>query len=298
MWELAFNNISVRLNEVWRLIVDWSTAHLLQIIIIIVGSEILYRILAKTISRVIHEITKRQDLFPTESDRKKRLKTIDSLINTGLRLAIFSIASIMVINEMGINTAPLIASAGIIGVALGFGAQSLIKDFMSGLFIITENQYRVGDVIEVVTNAAGVKISGNVEAITIRTTVIRDQDGRLHHIPNGNIVTTSNLTMNYAGLNEEVVVAPDTDIDKLEHVINHIGEELVSDTKLGSKIIQPPHFDRVDKLSGQGIVVKIIGKTIPGEQWKVRGAFYKLLQPALEKNHIKLPDQPISKHKK
>lgn len=288
MWEDTIYNIGVRTRDVWHLATDWASNHLLQIVIIIVGSEIIYRLLTKTVSQVIHKITRRHDLFPTESDRKKRLKTIDSLVNTGLRLVIFVIATIMIINEMGINTAPLIASAGIIGVALGFGAQSLIRDFMSGFFIITENQYRVGDVIEVVTNAAGFKVSGTVDAITIRTTVIRSQDGRLHHVPNGNILTTSNLTMNYAGFNEEIIVKLNTDISKLEHIINHIGQELLQDVAFGKKIIQPPYFDRVDQIIGEGMVVKIFGKTIPGEQWKVRGAFYKKLQPALEKNHIKI----------
>lgn len=288
MWETALNSVESRLSEVWHLLIDWSVAHLLQIIIIIVGAEVLYRVLTKTVNKIIHKATHRPDLFPTESDRKKRLKTLDSLINAVLRIAIFVIATIMVINEMGINTAPLIASAGIIGVALGFGAQSLIRDFMSGFFVITENQYRVGDVIEVMTNPAGVKIAGTVEAITIRTTVIRDQDGRINHIPNGSIMTTSNLTMNYAGLNEDLAVDPKTDIDKLEHIINHVGEELVRDTKVGRKIIQPPYFDRIDKINGEAMIVKIFGKTNPGEQWKVRGAFYKKLKPALEKNHIKL----------
>lgn len=288
MWENAIYNVSTRSSDVWHLATDWASAHLLQILIIVIGSEILYRLLTKTVNQVIHKVTRRHDLFPTESDRKKRLKTIDSLINTGLRLVIFIIATIMVINEMGINTAPLIASAGIIGVALGFGAQSLIRDFMSGFFIITENQFRVGDVIEVVTNAAGLRVSGTVEAITIRTTVIRNQDGRLYHVPNGNILTTSNLTMNYAGFNEEIIVKLNTDIPKLEHIINHIGQELIQDVTYGKKIIQPPYFDRVDKISGEGMVIKIFGKTIPGEQWKVRGAFYKKLQLALEKNRIKL----------
>lgn len=292
MWETAFNSVELRLNEVWHLFVDWSAAHLLQIAIIVVGAEILYRVSTKTVNKVIHRATHRPDLFPTESDRKKRLKTLDSLINAVLRLGIFMIATIMVINELGVNTAPLIASAGVIGVALGFGAQSLIRDFMSGFFIITENQYRVGDVIDIITNVGGIKVSGTVEAITIRTTIIRDQDGKLHHVPNGNIMTASNLTMNYAGLNEDLAVSNKTDIDKLEHIINHVGEELVRDTKIGSKIIQPPYFDRVDRISGDAMVVKIFGKTTPGEQWRVRGAFYKKLQPALEKNHIKLSQTP------
>lgn len=288
MWETALINVANRLSEVWELMTGWAGTHLLQIIIIIIGAEILYRILAKATNQIVHKAAQRRDLFPTESDRKKRLKTLDSLINTSLRLFIFIIATTMIINELGINTGPLVASAGIIGVALGFGAQSLIRDFMSGFFIITENQYRVGDVIEIIATVAATKISGTVEAITIRTTIVRNQDGRLHHVPNGSIMSAANLTMNYAGFNEEIIVDNKTDIDKLEHVINHVGEELIHDTKVGARIIQPPYFNRIDKMSSEGMVVKIFGKTIPGEQWQVRGAFYKKLQKELAKNNIKL----------
>lgn len=98
----------------------------------------------------------------------------------------------------------------------------------------------------------------------------------------------SNMTMHYAGFNEEIVVDKKTDIDKLEHIINHVGEELIHDTKIGAKIIQPPYFDRVDAIDSNGVRVKIFGKTAPGEQWRIRGIFYKKLLPALEKNHIKL----------
>ena len=290
MWELAFNNVSKRLNEVWHILIDWAASHLLEIIIIVIGAEIIYQLLTKTVNRIVHRLTHRPDLFPTESDRKKRVKTLDSLINAFLRVLIFIIALIMIINEMGINTGPLLASAGIIGVALGFGAQSLIKDFMSGLFIITENQYRVGDVIEVTTNAAGSVIVGTVEAITIRTTLLRELDGKLHHIPNGNILITTNLTMNYAGINEEITVDRKTDINKLEHVINHVGQEILSEPEIGKKLLEAPHFARIDKITPEGIVIKIFGKTTPGDQWKIKGHFYKKLISSLEKNHIKLAE--------
>ncbi|MCA9344102.1 MAG: mechanosensitive ion channel family protein [Candidatus Nomurabacteria bacterium] len=288
MWETAINNLGTRINEVWHLLIDWASAHLIQILIIVIGSEILLRVLNKAVSKVLHKLTYRPDLFPTDGDRKKRLKTLDSLINASLRLGIFIIATVMIISELGINTAPLIASAGVIGVALGFGAQNLIRDFMSGFFIITENQYRVGDTIEITTNIGAAKVSGTVESITIRTTTLRDIDGRIHHIPNGSIMIASNMTMHYAGFNEEIVVDKKTDIDKLEHIINHVGEELIHDTKIGAKIIQPPYFDRVDAIDSNGVRVKIFGKTAPGEQWRIRGIFYKKLLPALEKNHIKL----------
>lgn len=211
-----------------------------------------------------------------------------------MRVSVFVIAVMMIISELGINTGPLVASAGVIGVALGFGAQSLIRDFMSGFFIITENQFRVGDIIEIATNVSNVRISGTVEAITIRTTVIRDLDGKLHHVPNGNIIVTTNMTMNFAKLNEELVIEQDTDLAKLEHVINHTGEELAADPTFKHRIIEPPYFARIDRINNDGLVVKIFGKTTPGEQWSVKGELYKRLTKALEKNHIELAQTRIT----
>ncbi len=288
MWESLLISLESRFNEVWHLFVDWAAAHLLQIIIIIIGAELVYRLGTKTINRIVHRATHRPDLFPTAVDRRKRLKTLDSLVNATLRLFVFIIATIMVINELGVNTGPLIASAGIIGVALGFGAQSLIKDFMSGFFIITENQYRVGDVIELSTQLGGFRVTGTVEAITIRTTVLRDLSGQLHHIPNGNIAVTTNMTMNFANLNEDVLVDKATDIDKLEHVINHVGEELAENPDYKRHIIEAPHFERIEVVSDDGLVVKVLGKTTPGDQWLIKGAFYRQLMKAFAKNHIKL----------
>jgi small conductance mechanosensitive channel len=289
MWESAFQSVQSRASEVWQLFSSWASQHLLQIIIIIVAAEIVYRVSTKAVSKLVHKATHRPDLFPTASDRKKRLKTIDSLVNATLRITVFAVAGIMIISELGINTGPLIASAGIIGVALGFGAQSLIKDFMSGFFVITENQYRVGDVIELSTLLGNTQISGTVEAITIRTTVVRDMDGKLHHFPNGNIAVASNMTMNYAQINEDIMVDLKTDVDKITHIINHIGEEMKADTKLGRKIVQPPHFERIDAVTKDGLAIKIMAKTTPGDQWLIKGELFKRLLPALEKNHIKLP---------
>lgn len=294
MWEQTIQSLQENGYEVWLLIGTWMANHLLHIIFIVVGAEITYRVLSRTLSKIIHKTTHRPDLFPTELDRKKRVKTLDSLVNAVVRVSVFVIAVMMIISELGINTGPLVASAGVIGVALGFGAQSLIRDFMSGFFIITENQFRVGDIIEIATNVSNVRISGTVEAITIRTTVIRDLDGKLHHVPNGNIIVTTNMTMNFAKLNEELVIEQDTDLAKLEHVINHTGEELAADPTFKHRIIEPPYFARIDRINNDGLVVKIFGKTTPGEQWSVKGELYKRLTKALEKNHIELAQTRIT----
>lgn len=298
MWDTTLNQLQTHFGDTWTQAGSWFGEHLLNILIIVIGGEILYRVLNKAISKVVHKTAHRRDLFPTEVDRKKRVKTLDSLINTTLRIIIFLIAAIMIASELGVNTAPLVASAGVIGVALGIGAQSLIKDFMNGFFIITENQYRVGDVVTITTLTANAKVTGEVEAITMRTTTIRALDGSLHHVSNGTIVVTTNLTMNYASINEDITVAQDTDIDKLQHVIDHVGEEVASDPDLKQQILEPPHFDRIVRFTNEGILIKILGKTVAGNQWEVKGQFFRHLKIALDKNHIDLPVVPLSEKKR
>jgi len=282
MLEEIQNQISDSLSEVSELVGTWVADHLLNIIIILLSGVIARILLTKLVRNIVKQ-TVRHDLFPTETDRKKRLQTLDGLVGASVRVIVWVVVGITIINEVGVNTAPLIASAGIIGIVVGFGAQTLIKDFTSGLFIIAENQYRVGDVIEI--NG----ISGVVEDITIRTTVLRDLDGHLHHIPNGSIDVTTNMTMEHANLHEDITVGLDTDIEQLEHVINHVGEQLVNDSDLKRLIIQPPSFVRVTGFNDNGLVVKILGKTTPGDQWKVQGEFYRLLKKAFDKHHIDVP---------
>ena len=261
----------------------WTSEHALPILGIIIvawlvknfGAQLIMQILTKTV---------RPDLYPTKTDRTKRLRTLESLIKAVLNVAIFIVAGIMIIAELGLNTTPLVASAGIIGVALGFGAQSLIKDLTSGLFIIIENQYRVGDVITLDNG-----VSGKVEAITIRTTVIRSLDGTRFHVPNGNIAWTANKTTSYGGIEEDIVFDANSDIGQLREVVNRTGLKLAKDPELEKKIKEPPHFLRVDGFDANGIRVKIVGKTTSDDSWEVKGAFYKLLIEELRKSNIEIP---------
>lgn len=289
MWESLQQKISDNAVYIGNAMFRWFDLHLINILVILIGAYFARKIATKFLSQAIKH-TVRHDLFPTEFDRKKRVQTLDALVGATVRLLIWFIATLMIISEIGINTAPLLASAGILGVALGFGAQSLIKDFMSGMFIIIENQYRVGDVVELSN------ISGTVEQITIRTTVVRDLNGDLHHIPNGTIAVTTNMTMDFAQINEKFTVALDTDIEELEHVINHVGEQLAADPAHKRHIIKPPRFDRVDGFDKDGMIVRVFGKTSPGEQWAIKGAFYKSLNKAFKKHHIEVPHAQLTIH--
>lgn len=268
---------------------SWVGDHLFNIVIILALGYVA-RILLTKLARNIVKQTVRHDIFPTEIERKKRKKTLDGLVGTIVKIIVWVVVVIMIINELGVNTGPLIASAGVIGIVLGFGAQTLIKDFTSGLFIIAENQFRVGDIIEI--NG----VSGMVEDITIRTTVLRDLDGNLHHIPNGSIDVTTNKTMEYANMHENITVGADTDIEQLQHVIDHVGEQLSAKPELKGIIIEPPKFVRVKGFNHDGLIVKVIGKTTPGDQWKVQGEFYKQLKKAFEKHDIEVGYRRLTVH--
>lgn len=287
MLDKFLQKLETTAHEVWDMMWSWLAAHALNVVLIVIGAFIVRRILARVITQLIGR-TMRRDLFPTELDRKKRLETLDGLIGATTQVFVWVVAIVMIISELGINTAPLLASAGIIGIAFGFGAQSLVKDFFSGIFIILENQYRVGDIVEIS------QISGVVEDITIRTTVVRDLNGQLHHIPNGSIVVTTNKTMDFAQINEDIIVGLDTDVEKIEEIINEVGKEVARISAIKDYIVEPPHFERLDGFTNDGMRIKVLGKTTPGEQWIVKGKFYTKLKAALDKNKIEIPYQHIT----
>ncbi len=263
----------------------WIDQHLVNIILIIIFAIIARRALTSVTVKLLSK-TIRTDMYPTETDRKKRLTTLRELMTAVIKIGVWLVAFMMIITEIGINTAPLLASAGIIGIALGFGAQSLVKDFVSGIFIIIENQYRVGDVIEI----AGA--NGTVESVGMRTTVLRDLSGYVHHVPNGLIEVTTNKTIGYNRINEEIVVGFDSDIERVEHIINHVGEEIAALPDFEKVIKEPFKFSSVKGYAVNGLIIGILGKTKAGEQWRVRTEMYKRLKKAFDKAGIEVTNIP------
>lgn len=289
MDEAIFEYISRLFDRLWANLGNWISDHGFEILIIVLVAWLVKRFGAQFLSRIFHS-TIRADLYPTKNDRLKRLETIDSITNAILKVGVVIVAGIMIVSELGVNTTPIVASAGVIGIALGFGAQSLIKDLTSGMFIIIDNQYRVGDIVKLG------EIAGRVEAITIRTTVLRGLDGTLYHVPNGSIAATANLTMNYGGIDEDIVFGSDIDISKLAIVINRTGLSLAADPDFKSKVLEPPRFERVVGFTAEGIKVKILGTTTTNDSWLVRGEFYKRLIVELRKSNIQLPTPQITVH--
>lgn len=216
-------------------------------------------------------------------DTEKREKTLTQIIASIWRIIVFGYLLLTVMGRVfGINLAPIFASAGIIGVAIGFGSQSLVKDFLSGLFIIAENQYRVGDTVEIM-GATGI-----VERVGARSTVIRDDEGNVHYIPNGTIQRVVNKTMGYSLPRFTIQVDASNDIDKIIKIINQTGKKLASETTWQKKIIDPPQFVSVDDISGKANNLTISGKTQPSDQWDVVSEMRRRLIDQFEKNNIQL----------
>ncbi|HET8784734.1 MAG TPA: mechanosensitive ion channel family protein, partial [Candidatus Limnocylindrales bacterium] len=176
-----------------------------------------------------------------------------------------------------------IAGLGVIGIAVGFGAQTLVRDYLTGALILVENQYSVGDVVRL----AGV--SGTVEDFNLRRTTIRDIDGVVHTIPNGQITVASNLTRVWARINEDVTVAYGTDIDRAIQVVDAVGQAMKADPAWRKQILEPPRVDRVEAIGEQGVTLKILGSVRASDQWAAAGEYRKRLLAALDANGIETP---------
>jgi small conductance mechanosensitive channel len=200
-----------------------------------------------------------------------------------LQAVIIAVVFFMMLSEIGLNISPIIAGVGVIGIAIGFGAQSLVKDLIAGLFIIMENQYRKGDVVKIADT------SGLVEEINLRRTLLRDLDGIVHSVPNGEIRVASNYTKGWSRVNMNISVSYDTDLTRAIEVINRVGKELAEDPDWMGAILTPPRALRVDNLGDSGIDIKILGETKPIRQWDVMGELRLRLKNAFDKEGIEIP---------
>lgn len=257
---------------------DFGWAVLVAILLYWFGSKIV-KWLTIRISTTTYQRTTQ-----TKKDIEKRQATLVALFVTFWRILVitFLIFAALRIFFRDIDLAPLFASAGVIGVALGVGAQSLIKDFLSGIFIISENQYRVGDVVDIEG------ASGTVERIGVRSTVLRDVEGNVHFFPNGMVQHVINKTMGYSMSRFTIAVTPDTDIDSAATLIDKIGTTLAKEEAWKLKIIEPPQFVMVGEITSTAVNLIISGKTQPSEQWSVTAEMRRRLLEEFEKKGIRL----------
>src|SRR5208337_3409664 len=231
-----------------------------RIIGVLIIAFILARLLRK-LSRHLSELSNRQGL--ATGLRAQQLRTLASVIYSVGVFAILFLAAMQILPLLGINMGPLLASAGIVGLAIGFGAQTLVRDFINGFLILVENQYDIGDTVSI----AGVQ--GVVEAMTLRRTVLRNDNGTLHTVPSSEIKVVSNLTRDWTQVPIHVSVAYGADSDRVIQLLNEIAEEVAHDPKYADKIVVKPEVPGIEKVSGGEVDYLMLVKTKPGSQFAV-----------------------------
>jgi small conductance mechanosensitive channel len=252
-----------------------------RIVAILFVAFVLSRLL-KLLAKHFSELGNRQGL--PSSVRSQQIRTLSSVIySIGLFVILF-IATMQILALLGVNMGPLLASAGVAGIAIGFGAQTLVKDFINGFFILAENQYDIGDTVKI----AGVQ--GVVENMTLRKTVLRDADGSVHTVPSSDIQVVSNLTRDWTQVNLQVSVAYAVDSDKVIGLLKQVGYDLAHDPTSAGMIVATPEVPGVDKVSGNSVEYLMTVRTAPGSQYAVKRELQRRIKAAFEKNGIEPGD--------
>ncbi len=262
---------------------NWIWEHGTRIVLVIIIGIVLLMVLKRFLPSLMNNLMARPVRGESKEGIKKRSDTLQ-VVFLGLgRVVIILIALLMILSELNVPVGPVLAGFGIVGIAVGFGAQFMIRDLIAGIFLLMENQYRVGDVASV----GGV--TGLVEMINLRKTVLRDLDGIVHHVPNGEIRVASNYSRHFSRVNLNISVAYDTDLEKAINVINGVCNKMAEEERWGKVFKCIPQVLRVDKLGDSGIDIKITGDVKPLEQWNVMGELRLRLKKTFDKEGIEIP---------
>ena len=269
-------------NEWSVKLLTWLLTHGFRILIVIAMAYVLNYLAKKFIEKIVR-VSVTADRHQTEAAEQKREETLIKVFSWCIKILLVLVVGMLILNEVGLSIGPMLAGAGILGLAIGFGGQYLIRDFFTGFFMILENQYRIGDAVSLD------QTSGLVEDISLRMTTLRDLDGTVHYVPHGDIKRVSNLSMDFARINLNVRVTYQTQLEKAIEVINKTGLELAADEKWKDSITKAPEFLRVDDFLESGISLKILGETVPLKQWEVTGELRKRIKVAFEHDGIDMP---------
>ena len=256
---------------------------------IVVAAAIIIRLTHVFVRGIVRALLNRENVEGTAheltaAELKKRQDTIETLVVNVVQFFVLVISALMVLETaFRLDVGPAIAGLGILGIAVGLGTQDLVHDYLNGALILVENQYSIGDVVQI----AGV--SGKVEDFTLRRTTLRDQDGAVHTVPNGLVAVATNLTREWARVNEDVLVVYGTDIEKATAVVDQVGRQLASEPEWGPRILEAPRVERVSQLGEYGVTLKVLGTVRASEQWAVSGELRKRLLTAFEQNGIEMP---------
>jgi moderate conductance mechanosensitive channel len=288
-------------NELLARAADWLATVPLRLLLIFLVAFVVNRLVRRSITSFVERTTKEEVQAARRRLRKytpqslqatsavaplraaSRAQTIGFVLKSSASILIYSIAMLTALAEVGINLAPLIAGAGIAGVALGFGAQSLVKDFLSGLFMLAEDQYGMGDVIDVG------EATGTVEAVNLRTTKLRAVDGTVWHVPNGEIRRVGNMSQQWARALLDVEVAYSTHLGRAEQVVKEVADEVWREDTWRTDILEEPEIWGVQSLGASGIAIRLVVKTQPGRQWAVSRELNRRIKDRFDAEGIEIP---------
>jgi small conductance mechanosensitive channel len=264
-----------------RSLTSWGFEHGLKVLTISLLGYAFIRMTALLVRRFEHQVSQGTTLDALE--RAKRARTLGSLVNNVATTLISMVAVLMVLNEVGINIAPVLTGAGIAGLAVGFGAQTLVRDVINGFFLILEDQIRVGD------SAAINGVGGLVEQINLRTIVLRDEEGAVHVFPNGSITTLANKSKDFSFYVISLPIPYHEDPDRVTRILHEVGEELRQDRYFGTFILAPVEIMGVDAFADWAMQIKMRIKTVPQRQWEVGRELRKRIRRALDAAGVPVP---------
>lgn len=263
----------------WWASLGGAATTLLRVTIIIVAAWLLIAVLQRTIRTLRERIASRMD----DRESTKRAETLGRVFRYLATVVVSLIAGMLVLAELGVSVAPILGAAGVVGLAVGFGAQSLVKDFFTGFFILLENQIRQGDVVKIGDHA------GSVEVVTLRYVQLRDYDGNVHYIPNGHISTVINMTRGFSNAVMDIGVAYRENVDEVMAVMRGVAAELREDPDFLPKIIADLEMAGVESWADSAVIIRCRLRTLPLEQWSVKREYLRRLKAAFDAQGIEIP---------
>ncbi|MGE0267065.1 MAG: mechanosensitive ion channel family protein [Candidatus Omnitrophota bacterium] len=270
----------MNLNKYLQMVGEWAVTSGFKIVLVFVLMIIALKAASLISSKIIQLIRKKEG---EDIELQKRTDTLTAIIRYTFNIAIFVVAGMMILRELGIDIAPIMATAGVVGLAVGFGAQKLVEDVISGFFILMEDQIRIGDVVQIADKG------GLVEKVTLRMVILRDLAGNVHYVRNGIITVVTNMTKEYSRYVFDIGVAYRENVDEVIEVIKEVDTELRQDPEFKKDILAPIEILGLDKFDTSAVIIKARTTTKPIRQWAVGREFNKRLKKRFDEKNIEIP---------
>jgi len=256
----------------------WLVGSGLKILLVLAVTSVLVKLLALLVDHLFSHLGRNQD-----DEMVKRADTLKGVVRSVITIALVTIALMMVLGNLGLDIGPILASAGVLGLAIGFGAQQLVRDVINGFFILMDDQIRVGDVVSIAGQ------SGLVESVNLRLTRLRDLSGNVHYVRNGEITVVTNMTKEYSHYVFDVGVAYRENVDEVIAVLRQIDEEMRLDEEFGKDILEPLEILGLDRFADSAVIIRVRTKTRPGRQWEVGREFNRRMKKRFDELGIEIP---------